>query len=154
MAMNVGGDGGFASEINITPLVDVVLVLLIIFMVIVPVMMRGYDVEVPGERAAAEVPAERPEQVVLSIELEDCPLLEPVPEPGLPADCTVSLNEESVAVADLAGRVGETFAGREPADRVLFLAASDRLNYEGVMRILDAARSDVAELRVGLVTVE
>jgi biopolymer transport protein ExbD len=154
MAMNVGGDGGFASEINITPLVDVVLVLLIIFMVIVPVMMRGYDVEIPGETTVAQVPAERPEQVVLTIDLEGCPMLEPVAGPGLPADCTVSLNDDALAVADLAVRVGETFAERAPSDRVLFLAASDRLNYEAVMRILDAARSGVDELRIGMITTE
>ena len=154
MAMNVGNDGGFASEINITPLVDVVLVLLIIFMVIVPVMMRGYEMDIPGETVATAAPEDRPEQIVLSIDLAACLMLEPVESPGLPADCTVRLNDDSVAVADLAGRVSETFTSREPADRVLFLAAHDRLNYEGVMRILDSARSGVEGLRVGLVTQE
>ena len=55
-------------------------------------------------------------------------------------------------MADLAGRVTEIFGDRKPVDRVLFIAAHDRLNYEGVMRILDSARSGVDDLRIGLVT--
>ena len=48
MGFTTNGSGGFQSEINVTPLVDVVLVLLIIFMVIIPLTMRGYDVDIPG----------------------------------------------------------------------------------------------------------
>jgi biopolymer transport protein ExbD len=153
MAMNVnGGGGGYESEINVTPLVDVVLVLLIIFMMIVPVMMRGYDVDVPGETVAVPYDEDRVEQIVMTIDLSACPIVEPVPDGGLPADCTVNLNDEAVAMTDLATRIGETFADREGEDRVLFLAAADRLNYEGVMRILDVAKSGTDDLRIGLVT--
>jgi len=152
MAMNVGGGGGYESEINVTPLVDVVLVLLIIFMMIVPVMVRGYDVDVPGETVAAPYDEDRVEQIVMTIDLTACPLVEPVADDGLPGDCTVRLNEEEVAVTDLASRIHETFADRHGEDRVLFLAANDRLNYEGVMRILDVAKSGADDLRIGLVT--
>ena len=51
-------DSGLQSEINITPLVDVVLVLLIIFMVVVPLLMQGYDVDIP--RASADASPRRP----------------------------------------------------------------------------------------------
>src|SRR5882672_6102004 len=63
------------SEINITPLVDVVLVLLIIFMVVVPIMLKGYDVSIP--RSSAEVaPAQAAEaQVILSIVPASCHIL-------------------------------------------------------------------------------
>jgi biopolymer transport protein ExbD len=152
MAMDVGVGGGYASEINITPLVDVVLVLLIIFMAIVPVMMRGYDVDVPGEAVAPEPPADRAPQVVLRIDLAECPVVDPPASPGLPAGCTVRLDGDAVPAERLSGRLAETFAGREPADRVLFLAAHPRVNYEGVLRILDAARAGVDGLRVGMVT--
>jgi biopolymer transport protein ExbD len=64
----------------------------------------------------------------------------------------VRLNDDDVALTELAGRVTETFATRETSDRVLFLAAHARLNYEGVMRILDVAKSGVDDLRIGLVT--
>ena len=154
MAVNVGGNGNYASEINVTPLVDVVLVLLIIFMMIVPIMLKGYDVDVPGEKAMAPPGEERVEQIVLTIDLKACPMTEPVEDAGLPTDCTVRLNREAVPVATLATRVEETFADRSGDDRVLFLAAHDHLNYEGVMRILDFAKSNVADLEIGLVTLE
>jgi biopolymer transport protein ExbD len=151
MGMSTGGNDGYASEINITPLVDVVLVLLIIFMVIVPVMLRGYDVDVPGE-VAAPPPGEVPEQIVMTIDIESCPVLEPLEVPGPPADCVVRINQEAVAVPELPQRLAVTYADREGADRTLFLAANDRLNYEGVMRILDVAKSGVDDLRIGIVT--
>ena len=151
MGMSTGGDGGYASEINITPLVDVVLVLLIIFMVIAPVMLRGYDVAVPGETVVASTD-NRIEQVVLTIDENACPILDPVAEPGLPAGCTVKVNDESLPVRDLPAKLAATYADRPRGERVLFLAAHDQLNYEGVLRILDAAKSGVEELEIGIVT--
>jgi biopolymer transport protein ExbD/biopolymer transport protein TolR len=150
--MNEGSTGGYQSEINVTPLVDVVLVLLIIFIVILPMTMRGYDVAIQGESVAA-LPAEPiHEQIVLGIDVNGCPILAPLDSEGLPAECRVRVNDELVPVTDLAGRLGEIFASREPSDRVLFLAAQEDLNYEGVMRIVDVAKSGVEGLRIGLVT--
>lgn len=152
MGASVGNKGGgFTSEINITPLVDVVLVLLIIFMVLVPVMMRGYDVDVPGEAASSPSERERPEQIVLYIEDEDCPIRQAPQAAGLPAGCVVHLNDDAVGVEDLAGAVSASYAGRSGEDRVLFLAAQPALNYEYVMRILDAARSQVEDVKIGMV---
>ncbi len=136
------GTGGLQSQINVTPLVDVVLVLLILFMVIVPATLRGYDVEIPAEAEAAQETQARPEQIVLSIVLEDCPELD---------HCQVRLGNRLIPAADVASRAVEIFSPRTQADRVLFLAADDRLNYEAVMRILDAAKTGVAGLRVGIV---
>ena len=152
MAMNGSDSGVYNSEINVTPLVDVVLVLLIIFMMIVPLTLRGYDVDIPGEAVAAPPTEQHVEQIVLEITVAACPVVEPPETAGLPLDCTVLLNEEAVPVAGLAQRVNEIFATRAPSDSVLFLAADARLNYEGVMRIVDVARSGVAHLRIGLVT--
>ena len=151
MAMNTGSSGGYASEINITPLVDVVLVLLIIFMVIAPVMLHGYDVDVPGE-VTLEPTDEHVEQIVMSIDLDACPILAPPVEAGPPTGCSVRINDDEVALPDLSSHLAETFADRAPAERTLFLAAHDRLNYEGVVRILDLAKSGVEGLRIGIVT--
>jgi biopolymer transport protein ExbD len=151
MGMNVGNDDGLQAEINVTPLVDVVLVLLIIFMVIIPLAMRGYDVAIPGEAVEAPPPEKETEQIVLVIDPSACPVIEPPAAEGLPGNCRVQVNEELLPVTELSQRMIELFAGRERSERVLFLAANERLNYEGVMRILDLAKSGVDGLRIGLV---
>jgi biopolymer transport protein ExbD len=152
MGMTVGNGDGLQAEINVTPLVDVVLVLLIIFMVIIPLSMRGYDVAIPGEATEAPPPEKETEQIVLVIDPSGCPVIEPPAAKGLPSNCHVQVNEELLPVAKLAQRMTELFAGRERSERVLFLAANGRLNYEGVMRILDLAKSGVDGLRIGFVT--
>src|SRR5215472_9226750 len=154
--MQLGNDSGSSlqSEINITPLVDVVLVLLIIFMVVVPLLMQGYDVNIP--RASANVkPAESVEsQLIMSIEPTACSILEPPSGEGLPADCRVTLNDEKVPAAELSARVANTLGGRPAEQHVLFLAADDRLNYEGVLRIIDLAKSGVDDLKIEFVATQ
>ncbi len=84
------------SEINITPLVDVVLVLLIIFMVVVPLLIEGYDVDIP--RASADTSAQVAEsQLILSIGSAACPILTPPEGDGIPKDCQVTLDQRNSA---------------------------------------------------------
>ena len=142
------------SEINITPLVDVVLVLLIIFMVVVPLLLEGYDVDIPQTTAAA-VPAQTAElQVVLSIVPTTCRIVEQQAGDGLPTDCRVTLNEQEIPATDLPVRVAEIMGSRPAEQRVLFLAADDRLNYEGVLRIVDLAKSGVDDLQIEFLTTD
>jgi biopolymer transport protein ExbD len=151
MQMNSGGSD-LQSEINITPLVDVVLVLLIIFMVVVPLLMQGYDIDIP--RTSGEPgPAQAEElQLILSIEPTACPILAPLPGEGLPADCRVTLADQKVPAAELPGRVAQILGSQPTEKRVLFLAADDRVNYEGVLRILDLAKSNVEDLKVEFIS--
>jgi biopolymer transport protein ExbD len=141
-------DSGLQSEINITPLVDVVLVLLIIFMVVVPLLMEGYDVAIP--RASADVTAAQvPEkQLILSIGSTECPILTPPAEEGIPKDCRVMLADQKIPAAELPARLAEILGGRPAEQRALFLAIDDRLNYEGVLRIIDLAKSGVEDLKI------
>ena len=140
------------SEINVTPLVDVVLVLLIIFMVVVPLLLQGYDVDIARTSADA-VPAQAEAlQVILSIVPTACRILEPPPGEGLPTDCRVTLNEQEIPATDLPVRVAKILGGRPAGQRVLFLAADDRLNYEGVLRIVDLAKSGVDNLQIEFLT--
>jgi len=154
MQLNQELGSDLQSEINITPLVDVVLVLLIIFMVVVPLLLQGYDVDIP--RASADIkPVEAVEsQLILSIGPTACPILEPPAGEGLPANCHVTLNDEQIPAAELSARVAENLGARPMEQRVLFLAADDRLNYEGVLRIIDFAKSGVEDLKIEFIATQ
>jgi len=146
-----GSDSGLQSEINITPLVDVVLVLLIIFMVIVPLLMKGYDVGIPPAATdAAPVQSEVP-QVLLKLASTACPILEPPSDEGVPANCRVTLADQEIAATELPTRVAQVMSDRPADKRVLFLGADDRLNYEGVLRIVDLAMAGVPDLKIEFV---
>ena len=155
MAMATGGGKGYNADINITPLVDVVLVLLIIFMVIVPLTQRGYNIEIPRESMTA-VPQEQSEkQVILAVNLAECAIGQPLTASGLPRDCYVYLNRERIAVGDLGERIIEVYRNRKASDKILFLAAEEQLNYEGIIQILDLAKTAAGEdLKIGIVTDE
>ncbi len=141
------------SEINITPLVDVVLVLLIIFMVVVPLLLEGYDVETARASADTGPSVDQP-QVVLSIGPTTCRMSTPPAGEGLPADCRVNLADSEIPATELPARVAALLGGRPKDQRVLFLAADDRLNYEGVLRVVDLAKSRVDDLRIEFVTTD
>lgn len=148
------GDSGSSlhSEINITPLVDVVLVLLIIFMVVVPLLMQGYDVDIPKTSTNAKPAQSQESRLILTISSATCPILKPTAGEGVPADCRVSLGDQKIPAAELPARVADILGSRPADQRVLFLAADDRLNYEGVLRILDLAKSGVEDLKVEFIT--
>jgi biopolymer transport protein ExbD len=152
MGMNVGKSSNYSSEINVTPLVDVVLVLLIIFMVIVPLTQLGYDVSIPNESISATPPPQVERQVILAISQASCPADGSDGSDGLPAGCHVHLNKELCAASDLSRRVGEIFEGRRGDDRVLFLAAEETMRYENVVRLLDLAQAGAGgDLAIGIV---
>ena len=70
MSMNVGGGGGSKSEINVTPLVDVVLVLLIIFMVVTPMLQMGYEVKTPPKVKTATPQPPDPNQIIVRMDAD------------------------------------------------------------------------------------
>jgi len=148
MQLNSNDSGSsLQSEINITPLVDVVLVLLIIFMVVVPLLMEGYDVGIP--RASADTSTQVPEsQLILSISATMCPILGPPAEEGVPKNCQVTLADQKIPATELPSRVAEILGSRPVEQRALFLAVDDQLNYEGVVRIIDLAKSRVDDLKI------
>ncbi len=152
MQVNGGASGGgLQSEINVTPLVDVVLVLLIIFMVVVPLLMQGHDVDIPRTSVEGSPAPLEEQQVILSIQPSACRIIGPSKQEGLPADCRVYLADRDISVSELSAGVAELLASRPREKRVLFLAADDRLNYEGVLRIVDLAKSSVADLTIDVI---
>ncbi|HEU0014271.1 MAG TPA: biopolymer transporter ExbD [Longimicrobium sp.] len=132
MAMAPGrGRGGPTADINMTPMIDVLLVLLIIFMVVQAGLQRGLAVQVPPPRDDAPAPAQ-PEALVLEVR----------------ADGAYALNRQPVARERLAETLRGVFAERPR--KVLFIQAAETLTYADVVRAVDAGRAAGIDV-IGLV---
>ncbi len=127
MAMNMGASGGVRSEINITPLVDVVLVLLIIFMVAVPLLQMGYAVQVPPKVESAAPPPQMSDQVIVRMD----------------AQGQTYINKQLIPRGQFGGRLRETMTGRQ--SKVVFFAADGELDYDKVADFMDECRDNGAE---------
>src|SRR5437660_1354053 len=135
--MRLGEPARMQAAINITPLVDVVLVLLIIFMVVVPLLMEGYDVDIPRASADTSTPVAE-SQLILSIGSAACPIFTPPAGEGIPKNCQVTLADQKIPVAELPARVAAILGGRPAEQRALFLAVDDRLNQEAGLTLIEA----------------
>jgi biopolymer transport protein TolR len=132
MGMNVGGGSSLKSEINVTPLVDVVLVLLIIFMVIIPLTQVGYDVNTPEKVKTNLPPPTNNEQLIVRLD----------------ANGGVFINKEAVSEANFPGRFREVIKNRE--SKLVFFAADGELLYDRVAAFMDLCRNNGAK-NIGIV---
>jgi biopolymer transport protein ExbD/biopolymer transport protein TolR len=129
-----GGKGGAMSEINMTPMIDVLLVLLIIFMVVQQGLQRGLSVQVPPPKEKEEIAQKPPDDTQIVLEVEPGPVYK--------------VNRQVVPPAELERFLRETFAQR--ARKVIFVKGAENLSYGEVVRAVDASRAADITL-VGLV---
>ena len=127
-----GNNNNFMSDINVTPFVDVMLVLLIIFMVTAPMMTQGVDVALP-EATAEPLPAEK-ENLMISIDNKS----------------TVFINDVPVTVDDLNEKLKRIMSNR--SDREVYLKADKDIPYGTVVRVMSEIKLAGVE-KLGMVTV-
>ena len=132
MSMQLGGSGGIKSDINVTPLVDVMLVLLIIMMIIAPLLQKGVDVRLPIAVNSASKP-ETQDQTVL----------------GIKADKTVWLNGVEVRREEMRTRLEAILETKK--EKLILIKADEDAPYSAIMDAMDQLRASGIE-DVGLIT--
>ena len=138
MAMGASGPGGLSSDINVTPLIDVLLVLLIIFMVIVPVTPKGLEALVPQ-------PPKNPQQ---QQQPDDRTIVVSVLHTG-GAQVAYKINQDDVAKSELLARLTAIYANR--AERVMFVKGDDDVDFAKVAEVIDIGTAAGVD-HVGLMT--
>ena len=122
MAMSAGGGSGLTNEINVTPMIDVLLVLLIIFMVIVPSQRKAVDVQLPDPNPSVQPANSTSTQIVLEVA----------------PNGNYSINKESVTRARLATRLKEIYDPRP--EKIIFIKGDPKVKYQDVIFAMDVAR--------------
>jgi biopolymer transport protein TolR len=125
------------SDINITPMIDVVLVLLIIFMVVTPLLEKDIEVRLPETEQMEEEEQPPPDQLVVSVA----------------ATGEISLNLEKVSEEEFQERLKRILSAKPKGERLVFFMPDEQANYGVVVRTLDKAKASGAEL-LGMMTTE
>jgi biopolymer transport protein ExbD len=121
---------GTNSDINVTPLVDVVLVLLIIFMVVTPLLEKDIPVRTPNSEKVEEVQEVPQDQIVVYIN----------------KDGDLRINSDQVSLTDFVDRLKVALAPKADVDRIVFIVADDACNYGKFVHVLDDAREAGAQV--------
>jgi biopolymer transport protein ExbD/biopolymer transport protein TolR len=136
MGMQAGGGGGLNSEINVTPMVDVMLVLLIIFMVVTPFLQQGISVAIPREM-------KNPDEDQL-INKESAVII------SIPKDSEYYLGKKKVNLDDLKTSVEKALANKKEEDKIVYIKSGVEVSYGEVVKVINAVREKGVD-KIGLV---
>ncbi|MGB7622865.1 MAG: biopolymer transporter ExbD [Terriglobia bacterium] len=134
MAMGVGSGHGPKSDINMTPMIDILLVLIIIFLVITPIISKGLDALVPQPPKNETKPAADPGRTIVVI----------IDKEGL-----LKINQEPTTWETLGPRLDDIFKTR--SERVMFVKGDDSTLFDRIIRIIDIAKGAGVD-KIGLIT--
>ena len=136
MSMAVGGsEGGYVSDINVTPMVDVMLVLLIIFMVIAPMLQSGVSVALPKSKYPEPDP---------NIIKDTSAVV------AIPADGEFYIGRDKVAQTDIPNKIRQILKDKPVPDQVVYIKSGKLVKYGTVVSVIDSIR-DAGFDRIGLV---
>jgi biopolymer transport protein TolR len=142
-----GGSGGLNSEINVTPMVDIMLVLLIIFMVVTPFLQQGVTVPIPREMMNPEedTAINKETSVILSV------VCRPPDAPQCTPEATeVYLGKKKVNLEDMKSQVEKALQNKEGKERIVYVKSGVNVNYGEVVKVINAVREKGID-KIGLV---
>ena len=147
MGMQAGGGAGLQSEINVTPMVDIMLVLLIIFMVVTPFLQQGITVPIPRDLKSPDEDQAINKETSVIVSVTCRP---PDAPQCTPETTDVYLGKKKVNLEDLKSQVEKALANKKEEDKIVYIKSGVNVNYGEVVKVINAVRDKGID-KIGLV---